>query len=219
MLFIFGRRLLGKCDEVPGLFHVATQFFHINYLPLVPLGTYVVTSQTGNSFRGVPIALNGKSILCAWGRALSLVGIVVAILCGVIELSGGQADSQEKMTLVVAAVVAGMAFWFTWFSRWSRTASYHRAWELGGILKLNRNGFERIDHIFGVDAGANTPIVDARAASTAPDPVLAVESPTRGIGYPCRVCQQSFDVDRVYAEDSGQTICHSCWQSTQRQGR
>ena len=37
-----GRRLYGKVDEVPGVCHVATPFFHINLIPLIPFQSVVV---------------------------------------------------------------------------------------------------------------------------------------------------------------------------------
>ena len=36
MVFVFGSRLYGKVDEVPGIGHVATKFAHFDYMPLVP---------------------------------------------------------------------------------------------------------------------------------------------------------------------------------------
>jgi hypothetical protein len=39
MIIVWGSRLYGKVDAVPGLFHVATRFGHIWYLPLIPMGS------------------------------------------------------------------------------------------------------------------------------------------------------------------------------------
>jgi hypothetical protein len=36
MFFNFGQRNFGKVDCVAGVFYVVTQFFHINFLPLIP---------------------------------------------------------------------------------------------------------------------------------------------------------------------------------------
>src|SRR3954466_4220447 len=75
---IFGSRLTGKVDEVPGLFHVATRFGHVYYLPLFPLQSYIVLGRDGRRFRGVPIPLNTKSVLLAWARGLPSLAAVVA---------------------------------------------------------------------------------------------------------------------------------------------
>jgi hypothetical protein len=73
MFFIFGHRLLGKVDQVPGVLHVATQFYHVNYLPLYPVKSYIIREEDG---LGVPIPLNYRSMLMAWAR-LGLVGMAV----------------------------------------------------------------------------------------------------------------------------------------------
>jgi len=36
MVIVWGSRLYGKVDVVPGFFHVATRFGHVYYLPLIP---------------------------------------------------------------------------------------------------------------------------------------------------------------------------------------
>ncbi|QRN93605.1 hypothetical protein JRI60_31070 [Archangium violaceum] len=40
-----GTWLFGKVDVVPELGHVATKFFHINLVPLVPIESYFVVVQ------------------------------------------------------------------------------------------------------------------------------------------------------------------------------
>src|SRR5262245_19176349 len=76
MILIYGSRLYGKTDEVKGLFHVATKFGHLWYLPLFPLGSHLVFERTENGWRGVPLSLQWKSVLLAWART----GMVVFTL-------------------------------------------------------------------------------------------------------------------------------------------
>jgi hypothetical protein len=73
MFFIFGHRLFGKVDQVPGVLHVATQFYHVNYLPLYPVKSYIIREEDG---LGVPIPLNYRSMLMAWAR-FGLLGMAV----------------------------------------------------------------------------------------------------------------------------------------------
>ena len=62
---IYGYWLYGHVDYVPGMFHVATRFFHFFFFPLVPLRTFVVLEGTQHrgSFQGRQIRLSLKSIL------------------------------------------------------------------------------------------------------------------------------------------------------------
>src|SRR4051794_37245825 len=71
MAFIItGTHLFGAVDRVPGLGHVATQFAHVNYLPLLPLGTFIVLegSEQGDAFRGKRVRLSWKSVLVGYYR-------------------------------------------------------------------------------------------------------------------------------------------------------
>ena len=70
MIVIHGSRLYGKVDRVPGLFHVATRFFHIYYIPLIPLGSTVVVAETKEGWKGIKVGLSLKSILITWGRII-----------------------------------------------------------------------------------------------------------------------------------------------------
>lgn len=68
MYIIYGSGLYGKVDHAPGLFYVATQFFHIWWIPIFPTGSYLmIDDNTGES--GVPIRLSFKSWLMGWFRA------------------------------------------------------------------------------------------------------------------------------------------------------
>ncbi|HEX4123267.1 MAG TPA: hypothetical protein VHY37_00970 [Tepidisphaeraceae bacterium] len=73
MFFICGHRLFGKIDHVPGVLFVATQFYHINYLPLFPTNSCIVRAEDGLS---VSIGLNYRSLLMAYAR-MGLLGLAV----------------------------------------------------------------------------------------------------------------------------------------------
>ena len=80
-MIIVGGRLFGKVDQVPGLFHVATEFFHVNFVPLVPTRSWLVMQGTeksglgGNSWRGIRLrSIRWGSVGMAWLR----LGLVVA---------------------------------------------------------------------------------------------------------------------------------------------
>ena len=80
MIFIFGTRLFGKVDEVPGHFHVATEFFHFDYVPLFPVKSWIVTSQDAGRWNGVEIPICRKSMMLAWSRAGAIVCAIIALI-------------------------------------------------------------------------------------------------------------------------------------------
>src|SRR5438067_10436975 len=101
MYIVWGSKLMGKVDVVPGLFHVATKFGHIYYIPLIPTASFVVMSQDGTGFRGVPIGLSFKSIMVAWLR----VGLFLAamIASGTVLML---ATDKHPPSLVLPVVIA-----------------------------------------------------------------------------------------------------------------
>jgi len=82
-MIIFGTRYYGKVDEVPGLFHVATRFLHIWFIPLIPLGSILILAKSGNSIHGAKIPLSFKSILIAWLRAAVLAAAFSAAFASI----------------------------------------------------------------------------------------------------------------------------------------
>ncbi len=146
MVIIWGSRLMGKVDVVPGLFHVATQFGHLNYLPLIPMGTYLVLSQDGNGFRGMPIGFSFKSMLMAWVRTGLFLVAVIASIIGAI--AAGDGKTGEWVTPVAVAVATWTVFGMTWHRVASR-ASFQRACQLGELVGLNEEGFAMLHQIYG----------------------------------------------------------------------
>ncbi len=67
---VYGHRYYGRVDRVPGLFHVATLFFHVNYLPLYPVQTVIIREGTDGSYAnsGPPLSLYMKSVLVGYLR-------------------------------------------------------------------------------------------------------------------------------------------------------
>jgi hypothetical protein len=107
MIFIFGSRMYGKVDQVPGLFHVATQFAHVQFIPLVPIKSWLVIDSTvqGGRFRGVPLGWHGRSIFFAWLRFGSCIG---GLLCVVLAVIFGGDALNGRMDMMPAAVVCAV---------------------------------------------------------------------------------------------------------------
>ena len=87
MVFIYGTRLMGKCEQVPGLFHVATKFAHFDYVPLIPTESWVVFSQNGKQFRGARIPMHAKSVFLTWGRFITFIAGIVGLIMAMVTFS------------------------------------------------------------------------------------------------------------------------------------
>ena len=93
-MLIFGTHRFGWVDHIEGLGTVSTRFFHIMYVPLIPLGSALVEGD-----RGVRIGLSIESVLVAWLRSFlfwsalfSVIGIPATFgltLCAAIPLGLG----------------------------------------------------------------------------------------------------------------------------------
>ena len=113
---VYGQRLYGKVDHVPGMFYVSTMFFHVNYVPLVPLGSYVVLdgSDGDDSFQGTRVGLRFKSILAGylrgWLGGATIFLALVASFSTTAFLLGKDVPGGFFIILAVAGLVTG-AFW------------------------------------------------------------------------------------------------------------
>lgn len=101
MLIIYGMRFFGRVREC-GSSYVATRFFHIWYVPLIPLGSRLIlrTSQDG-SVQGVSVPFNVKSMLAAYLRVWGPIALIATVLSGIGAVSEMSSDP-------VAMVIAGV---------------------------------------------------------------------------------------------------------------
>lgn len=130
MILIWGSNFYGKTDVVPGLFHVATRFGHLWYIPLIPMGSYLLIDED----RGVDIPLSGKSLLLTYVRAFALVLLVLASLSMFVGLTDQWLTTTEKITSVAYFIGAAAFMYFTTWHSLARKASYSRALELARAL-------------------------------------------------------------------------------------
>mmetsp|Transcript_33159 Transcript_33159/g.75007 ORF Transcript_33159/g.75007 Transcript_33159/m.75007 type:complete len:225 (-) Transcript_33159:174-848(-) len=85
-MIIFGTRMFGGTDAVPDLFFVQTKFFHVNFLPLWPIQTYLVLQ--GRTTRAVAIPMSGKSIMVAWIRCIGGIVVLAALVLLMVAIFG-----------------------------------------------------------------------------------------------------------------------------------
>jgi hypothetical protein len=151
MIIVWGSGLYGKCDEIPGgLFHVATKFGHIYYLPLVPTASHIILSKDGDGFRGVDIGLSGKSILLAWLRAGLIVGGICMTIAGIVMMNDKPSSGSGGMGTMISGIVCLAALIATYFLKPFRYASYKRAHFLADKMGMNERGKILLDLAYGV---------------------------------------------------------------------
>jgi hypothetical protein len=134
MIVMHGERLYGKVDHVPGLFYVATRFFYLQYIPLIPIGSVLIlegTEKDGN-FQGARIPFSVKSMLVAWLRTGLVIGGVCLAFAG-IAVIGDQHDLSEGLGLIAAGIGMWVVMWLSY--RWLR-ARVPRALELATFVGI-----------------------------------------------------------------------------------
>lgn len=77
---VHGSGLYGRIDRVEGLFHVATKFGHLYYVPLFPVESWLVLSEEGDQFSGMPLPMQWRSILAAYARSWGGLAAVIAAI-------------------------------------------------------------------------------------------------------------------------------------------
>ena len=97
-----GTRFFGKTEDVPGVFHIATKFFHLNFVPLYPKGSYLVIdkpmSPSTRGQVGVAIPLNMKSVGLAWARGVAWVTFVFSTVYAMGTSDGSYSEPQPDDT-------------------------------------------------------------------------------------------------------------------------
>jgi hypothetical protein len=150
-MILYGSRLLGKVDVVPGMFHVATQCWPINWIPLVPKKSYLVLSAGENALRRLEIPLSAKSLCVAWMRWLGWAAQVLGPGVMVLGLSRYRLDWMHGW--MSGAVIAGsgiMILALAYCFRPLTHARYRRAAKLGEIAHLDEAGVAQLQAIYGV---------------------------------------------------------------------
>lgn len=117
MIVIYGTRFYGTVKAHGGQ-HQLTKFFHVYYLPIVPVGTIWVTREDDGHYRGHDVRMSGKSVVAGYARVWGPLAVVGAIA------AGGAAG------IAAAAGLAAVSAWsWTWRSlrseRERRRSDFH----------------------------------------------------------------------------------------------
>jgi hypothetical protein len=168
MIIIWGQRNYGKVDQVPGFCYVATKFFHLWFIPLIPLQSWIVLAGTEheNGFRGVPIGIRFKSLLLGWARAAMILAVPVMTVLAFLhtaealnEVRGYNLLNAGLMWVSIPALIA-----VTWLSYRLSRASLRRAMQLADQLGVSRVAVARLIHPDRTDEELATQVEEPVAA-------------------------------------------------------
>lgn len=185
MVVVWGTRLYGKTDAVKGLFYVATSFFYLQFIPLVPLGSYAVVNETAEGgWEGASVGLSLKSLFLAWARIGIIIGALICLAIGFIAL-----DAPNGMAVMWFVSAGGLVVLrvMTEYIGWCTTASYERAHALGEKIGLNEQGKILLDLAYGIitEEEANAALEGLAAeAEAATESEAALEDADRDAGNP-----------------------------------
>lgn len=103
---IYGKKLYGKVDHGENQLHIATMFFHIWFIPLFPLGSFIVFENGGKfrDFQGVKTRLNFKSVLVTYLRLILVVAGIPFTFVGVMGLLAGLGYETFLIPLIIGIV-------------------------------------------------------------------------------------------------------------------
>jgi hypothetical protein len=125
-MVVFGLRTFGDCSEVPDHFHVATRFFHVWFIPLIPVGSFLVLEEDDDddTFRGMSVGLDIRSTLMAWFRTFWVLLALGALGMGIMWLINGPPRLVDAQTLadVLPAAVAGIAYKVVYYGAYAAAA-------------------------------------------------------------------------------------------------
>jgi hypothetical protein len=118
MFLIHGYGMYAKVDRVPGLFHVATRFLHLYWMPVVPLQSYLVpeAGRARVSFKPAAVGINWKSVLLAWIRVVLVVGGCALFP---LFLAAALQELPPNVRPALAPVVVGLPFLSLALLAWS----------------------------------------------------------------------------------------------------
>ncbi|NNB90813.1 hypothetical protein HJC10_31675 [Corallococcus exiguus] len=164
-MVIFGSRLYGKVDEIPGLGYVATKFGHINFVPLIPLEGWLVVAEEGNGWRGQAISMSGKSVLVAWARMLFIVAGLISLVVGLVAFGDhDQADAIVPGVLVLSCI-GGLIASYKW--KWVTHASPERALEIAQEAGISLEGIAQLRSLYA--APKDSPVAAPAQPWTPPE--------------------------------------------------
>ena len=106
MIVIYGTRYYGKVRAC-GRSFVGTQFLHIYFVPLIPLGTKLVLEEVGNTYRTIATSFSLKSMMAGYLRVWGPVALIAALCIGIGAVQD-LAEDHEMIGMAVTGVFTGV---------------------------------------------------------------------------------------------------------------
>ena len=150
MLLIWGSRLYGRIHDVAGLFHVATRFGHIYYIPLLPDGSYAVFKDEDGQPVAVKIRFRIKSWLTAWLRALLSISVLSGAIISLVYTMDPKLRASFGWDTIAIPLIALIALVASYRLPWFRKASYAEAVMIREEIGLAESLCILIDAAYGV---------------------------------------------------------------------
>jgi len=147
MYIVWGTRMMGKVDAVPGVGHVATKFFYLQYLPLIPVESYLIYREVGEQIHGIRIPFSPKSIFVAWLRTGLVVAAIALLITGIITIS--ERHTTEGVLCFVGVGILAAGFIYSYYFGPICRAGYNRAMHLAQLANLGPEQFLALEIAFG----------------------------------------------------------------------
>jgi len=187
-MIIFGTRVFGTTYAVPGVFYVATRFFHVDFVPLIPTTSYMVIC-TGQTQFVKQIPVNCSSVGVAWIRFAAAFAVFISILWSFIAWLDDYTSMQNRLTALLCVAVTGFLCYQANFHPYLNNATYEQATSLldlhfpddtreGRALRLLVHRHFQQQGQFGTIPTNEVPFADASVdVSSEDDPGLSGDSP------------------------------------------
>ena len=148
-MVLYGQRSYGKVDAVPGVGHVVTRFYHVNFLPLIPNESWIVTSRDGQLVWRARIPLSLKSVLVGWTRGVATAVGLAATILSIALATDVEVSVRTDLTLAAVAVTAWAVLVTSRVVPAINRASYARACELAKLAGLHQSRIEALAAAYG----------------------------------------------------------------------
>jgi hypothetical protein len=138
---IFGVHTYGRVEQVPGVFYRATPFFHINFLPLLPIGGVIVVDRKAlrtAEHLHVKTPFSILSFAMAYVRAALWFGVVVTVIATFVLLTDPVLRNRDPGESILGIGSAAGCGFLLWLSHRLTRASHRRARAIADDIGLDR---------------------------------------------------------------------------------
>lgn len=174
MYLFYGSRTFGKVDEIKGVGHVATEFGHVFWFPLVPKESFLVTNEKWNGVEGIPIPMSMKSVGTAYARAVAILFVLASLGAAktLFAPEAGQVLEPERLANMKIILILGafalpalIATYTAWFTK----ADYETAASLVRAAGLDHQLQVMVDYQYGkIDQAQATQQLESGPADEPP---------------------------------------------------